>query len=1459
MINDITDFIPKYPNIDNYEDEDMDFLNPYDESFYTSIYKKKEFYENKLENYEDKPSKPGQFLKHQKTIANFFSSRTPYDQLLLLHEMGTGKCLALNTPIIMYDGSIKKVQDIEAGEYLMGDDSTARKVLSTTTGLDNMYKIEQENGDSYICNEEHILCLKVDNYPLYKTNEKESKYEVEWVENNKFLKKIYPYNQKSKSTVEQNIKKFIEEIKLNEEQVLEITIKDFLKLNNYHKSLLKGYKTKVDFPYRKVVINPYVIGYLLTNKDKENIVIKDDYTLKYINECLHINSLCLRKNTANDNYSLVKSNGDIPFFIQDIFKNKIIPPSYKINTRIMRIKLLKGIIECIGILQEDQSYQIKKEYKDDNDKNNNLYDDIIFIARSLGLRCDVNSENINIYINCDNYDNITNIKVSYLKFDKYYGFTLDGNCRFLLGDFTVTHNTCASINAIEQIKNTPNSTFTGAIIVAGNEGLLKNFKNELTYACTDGDYIPENFEYLTKGEKVARINKLVNEYYDFDNTYYRLAKDINAYPETEEGDNILKEKYSNKIFVIDEVHNIRLRDKKDEKLDIYHQFHRLLHLVENCKILFLSGTPIRDSLDEFADILNLMVPLNKQISTGNKFLQDFFTRKKGDLYVLKSDKKDYLRNILKGKISYLKAIRTDIKKVFIGEKDVGELNKFVVYETIMSKFQSNAYIPVFQNDKGVVYLDAQQATNFIFPDGSYGKAGFVKYVKENVSTKIGKGESKAQYTLTDELKKEILKGVEKEDEKDVKYEKMLKNLNKFSTKYSNLIRNLLKVQNKKSVFVYYDWVTGSGSILLSLILNMFDYTKASGNETTKSPRYVLINSEISTPQQNILYINSFNKKENMYGEYLGVIIGSSVIAEGYSLKNVQEEHIITPYWHYSIIDQVIARGFRFGSHQDLINAEIVKLAESEGVDIEEFNIDGKINFKLLGNKINETLGKPVDTPLDIIKPELKIYQYASIPIVKDEIKYDLSIDLKMYETSEIKDINIKHIERLLKEISFDCALNYERNYIGGYDFQRDCEYMDCDYKCYDINEELYMNNKNIILDYSTYQLYYNQDTLNTIIDELQKLFQSRFQIKLNSILDYFNNYTKFEIITSIRKIINDNIIIKNKYGFPCYLKEDNNNYFLVDNLSSEYNILTEYYTKNPLSFYKKTFEEISYENFVYYVPFIIENIFKTEDINVLQNILNNCPIEIVVQLLENSIIAEELNIQKNVKQRQMILEIFKNSVTKIENTWILNLKIHDVLKCLNTEKIQDGWKKCTHDIITKYKNFRKEKIDVVKNNPYGYYGAENKDKPDIFCLKKSEDKASLGNASLYQSGIVCGTGKEWKKPNMLDLIINNFKLPIPPEDFDLNKNRSLHKNISKNSKEKLINLIKSKPEKDTKLLDIDSLEDESKNTVDRYYYWTHQGVKEMCQYLRVWLKENGLMINDENCGTNEKRKKVDIV
>ena len=75
-----------------------------------------------------------------------------------------GKCLGINTEILMYDGTIKKVQDINIGDVLMGDDSTPRNVLTLARGREQMYKISSKKGDSYVCNESHILSLKSSTY-----------------------------------------------------------------------------------------------------------------------------------------------------------------------------------------------------------------------------------------------------------------------------------------------------------------------------------------------------------------------------------------------------------------------------------------------------------------------------------------------------------------------------------------------------------------------------------------------------------------------------------------------------------------------------------------------------------------------------------------------------------------------------------------------------------------------------------------------------------------------------------------------------------------------------------------------------------------------------------------------------------------------------------------------------------------------------------------------------------------------------------------------------------------------------------------------------------------------------------------------------------------------------------------------------------------------------------------------
>jgi hypothetical protein len=151
-----------------------------------------------------------------------------------------------------------------------------------------------------------------------------------------------------------------------------------------------------------------------------------------------------------------------------------------------------------------------------------------------------------------------------------------------------TGKSCSSIGAIEKIKN-ENNSFTGAMIFARGSGLLNNFINELVFKCTDGRYIPEDYDDLSELEKTHRVKKQINSFYRL-YTFETFAKDLSKI-----GDSEIARRYSNKIIVIDEVHNIRIQSVQIE-ISIYEQFHRFLHIVENCKIILMSGTPMKSYL-----------------------------------------------------------------------------------------------------------------------------------------------------------------------------------------------------------------------------------------------------------------------------------------------------------------------------------------------------------------------------------------------------------------------------------------------------------------------------------------------------------------------------------------------------------------------------------------------------------------------------------------------------------------------------------------------------------------------------------------------------------------------------------------------------------------------------------------------------------------------------------------------
>jgi len=79
--------------------------------------------------------------------------------LALIGKPGVGKCLHPYTNVRMANLTIKRAKDIQTGEYLMGDDCTPRRVTSTVTGIEEMFEITQEFGETYTVNKSHILTL----------------------------------------------------------------------------------------------------------------------------------------------------------------------------------------------------------------------------------------------------------------------------------------------------------------------------------------------------------------------------------------------------------------------------------------------------------------------------------------------------------------------------------------------------------------------------------------------------------------------------------------------------------------------------------------------------------------------------------------------------------------------------------------------------------------------------------------------------------------------------------------------------------------------------------------------------------------------------------------------------------------------------------------------------------------------------------------------------------------------------------------------------------------------------------------------------------------------------------------------------------------------------------------------------------------------------------------------------
>lgn len=373
-----------------------------------------------------------------------------YKDIFKRISAGTG-CLGLGTKIIMYDGSIKNVEDIVVGDQLMSPDGSPRNVLSLARGIEQMYLVHQKKGMTYRVNESHIISLKKRKSTASYTN-------------TKGVKSTYTYNQ--------------------DEKIVNLKVTDILDKGSNFDNEYKGWKPNIIFNFNRniteeVTIDPYYFGLWLgdgcqvaphhiTNIDEEVI----DFLKQYAQDLglqLTTSGIQHKITCGIDSNRWLKGNVLLNEGTRlKIQEKKTIYPQYLFGSEEVRLQVLAGLMDSDGTYRKkDKAFHIGQiRYE--------LSKEIALLARSLGFvvtesvrpfgidkRGIRHQESYVLSITGNNLDRIptkisrkkaiaftsprnlyvTGISIEKDTIDNYYGFELDGDHLFLLEDFTVTHNT----------------------------------------------------------------------------------------------------------------------------------------------------------------------------------------------------------------------------------------------------------------------------------------------------------------------------------------------------------------------------------------------------------------------------------------------------------------------------------------------------------------------------------------------------------------------------------------------------------------------------------------------------------------------------------------------------------------------------------------------------------------------------------------------------------------------------------------------------------------------------------------------------------------------------------------------------------------------------------------------------------------------------------------------------------
>jgi superfamily II DNA or RNA helicase len=672
------------------------------------------------------------------------------------------------------------------------------------------------------------------------------------------------------------------------------------------------------------------------------------------------------------------------------------------------------------------------------------------------------------------------------------------------------------------------------IVLANGKVQLSNFKSEVFARLPHLTETYKNLDHSTILRKEGFV---------FD-TYRMFAKRLEGKSEA-----TLMSLFNGSLFIFDEVHNLTTSSKSYShgtamtNTKAYQHLHHLIHMLPTKKVLCLTGTPIRDQPHEITKVLNLVLPSDKQLPTGDDFTQLYLRPVRtvnvmGDVelieYDMKPDMIEDFQDKIHGRVSYIKqSLPRDVRVEYMvnTEVNITLLEHFRVFALPLREPQNTMYLEQFMKDlaspstavgdeddedaghdggdeekdeegegedevvgftPSLAYSRARQAALMSFP--THNVSDYIRVVYEKSKKDVTKSVKYIQSLAWTPTMRQYFPSNLSLDDK-------IRLVERYSAIYAHIIRQII-FNPTHLIYIYAFLKAKSGVyVLVSLLTQYFDFDIVRSVDDTPPAashrrRLLLLNHDFMSEQQLRRLIDVFNEDTNATAQNIQVVIGTKQTKEGITLKNIRQIHVIQPEWNYADISQAIGRGVRVNSHRALL--EKVK------------NV------------------------------HVQIYQYVTIPTVDGQLEGEYSIDLEQYRRSEIKDKNMKVIERQIMISSWDCHLNKERN-TGIMDGSRECEYTACEYTCLGgVNEK---DTRDV--DYSTYNAYYAGDARRRIANQLQELFSRRGMYTIHELKDILSDSNT----ALLDDVINDLQVLpygmKNMLSSPCSLRRNGDAVFTV--------------------------------------------------------------------------------------------------------------------------------------------------------------------------------------------------------------------------------------------------------------------------------------------------------------------------